>query len=64
MPHDRCLVLDHGVLFKLGRGLDIYKPAMGLAAHRSANRKVRETEIDIFALPAHPLTKEAVRNEG
>ena len=64
VPHDRSLVLDHGVLFKLGRGLDIYKPAMGLAAHRSANRKVRETEIDVFALPAHPLTKEAVRNEG
>lgn len=64
VPHDRCLVLDHGVLFKLGRGLDIYKPAMGLAAHRSANRKVRETEIDVFALPAHPLTKESVRNEG
>jgi hypothetical protein len=53
--HDRSLVMDHGVLFKLGRGLDIYKPATGLAAHRSASRKVRETEIDVFALPSHRL---------
>ena len=52
--HDRYLVLDHGVLFKLGRGLDIYKPAIGLAAHRPASRKVRETEIDVFAIPGHP----------
>lgn len=35
--HDRYLVLDNGVLFKLGRGLDIYKPATGLAAHRPAS---------------------------
>lgn len=55
--HDRYLVLDHGALFKLGRGLDIYKPATGLAAHRPASRRVRETEIDIFALPRHPLTQ-------
>lgn len=48
--HDRYLVLDHGVLFKLGRGLDIYKPAMGLAAHRTASRRVRETEVDVFAV--------------
>lgn len=52
--HDRFLVLDHGVLFKLGRGLDIYKPATGLAAHRPASRRVRETEIDVFAVPGHP----------
>jgi signal recognition particle receptor subunit beta len=52
--HDRYLVLDHGVLFKLGRGLDIYKPATGLAAHRPASRRVRETEIDVFAVPGHP----------
>ena len=49
--HDRYLILDHGVLFKLGRGLDIYKPATGLASHRPAIRKVRETEIDIFTTP-------------
>ena len=59
--HDRSLVLDHGVLFKLGRGLDIYKPATGLAAHRPASRKVRETEIDVFALPSHHLV--AARSE-
>ncbi len=53
--HDRYVVLDHGVLFKLGRGLDIYKPATGLAAHRPANRRVRETEIDVFAMPGHAL---------
>ena len=56
--HDRYLVLDHGVLFKLGRGLDIYKPATGLAAHRPGNRRVRQTEIDVFALPGHPLTQQ------
>lgn len=54
--HDRYLVLDHGVLFKLGRGLDIYKPATGLAAHRPGSRRVRETEVDVFALPGHPAT--------
>lgn len=57
--HDRYLVLDHGVLFKLGRGLDIYKPAIGLAAHRAASRRVRETEIDVFAVPGHPQTQAA-----
>ena len=55
--HDRYLVLDHGVLFKLGRGLDIYKPAIGLAAHRPASRRVRETEVDIVALPGHFLVQ-------
>lgn len=54
--HDRCLRLDHGVLFKLGRGLDVYKPATGLAAHRPASRRVRATEIDVFAVPGHVLT--------
>lgn len=49
--HDRYVVFDHGLLFKLGRGLDIYKPATGLASHRPASRKVRRTEIDIFSIP-------------
>ena len=49
--HDRCVVCDHGVLFKLGRGLDIYKPATGLASHRPASRRVRRTEIDVFSTP-------------
>ncbi len=53
--HDRCLRLDHGVLFKLGRGLDVYKPALGLSAHRPASRHVRSTEIDVFAVPGHAL---------
>lgn len=57
--HDRYLVLDHGVLFKLGRGLDIYKPATGLAAHRPASRRVRETEIDVFVVPGHTLHQDA-----
>lgn len=56
--HDRYLVLDNGVLFKLGRGLDIYKPATGLAAHRPASRRVRETEIDVFAVPGHPAIQD------
>lgn len=54
--HDRYLRLNHGVLFKLGRGLDVYKPATGLAAHRPASRRVRATEIDVFAVPGHVLS--------
>lgn len=54
--HDRHLRLDNGVLFKLGRGLDVYKPATGLAAHRPASRRVRATEIDVFAVPGTLLT--------
>lgn len=56
--HDRCVVCDHGVLFKLGRGLDIYKPATGLASHRPSNRKVRRTEIDVFANNEWIVSKE------
>ncbi|MCP5179013.1 MAG: dynamin family protein [Pseudomonadales bacterium] len=56
--HDRYLILDHGVLFKLGRGLDIYKPAVGLAEHRSANRKVRQTDVDIFCIAGHALASD------
>jgi hypothetical protein len=48
--HDRYVICDHGVLFKLGRGLDIYKPAVGLASHRPASRRVRRTEIDVFSV--------------
>lgn len=59
--HDRYLVLDSGVLFKLGRGLDIYKPATGLAAHRPGSRRVRETEVDVFALPGHPALQGATK---
>jgi len=56
--HDRYLILGHGVVFKLGRGLDLYKPATGLAAHRPANRRVRETGIDVFAVPSSPLVSQ------
>ena len=59
--HDRYLMLDHGVLFKLGRGLDIFKPAVGLAEHRPGNRRVRETDVDVFCRPGHAL---AIRTEG
>ena len=48
--HDRYVVCDHGVLFKLGRGLDVYKPATGLAFHRPGSRRVRRTDVDIFAV--------------
>jgi GTPase SAR1 family protein len=54
--HDRYLILDNGVLFKLGRGLDIYKPATGLAAYRSISRRVRATEIDVFEVPGRVLS--------
>jgi predicted GTPase len=47
--HDRYVVFDNGLLIKLGRGLDIYKPAIGLASHRPASRRVRRTDIDIFS---------------
>ena len=47
--HDRYLVLDNGCVFKLGRGLDIYKPATGLAARDQSLRQVRACEIDVFA---------------
>lgn len=47
--HDRYLILDNGVVFKLGRGLDIYKPVAGLASRDPALRQVRECEIDVFA---------------
>lgn len=56
--HDRYVMFDHGVLFKLGRGLDIYKPATGLAAHRPASRRVRQTEIDVFVPDQHALLEE------
>jgi hypothetical protein len=47
--HDRFVILDNGIVFKLGRGLDIYKPASGLASSNASVRKVRECEIDVFA---------------
>lgn len=55
--HDRFLVADHGVLFKLGRGLDFYKPAMGLARNRPDLREVRSSEVDVFCVQGHPMLK-------
>lgn len=55
--HDRFLVMDHGVLFKLGRGLDFYKPAIGLARHRPDLREVRKSEVDMFCVEGHALLK-------
>jgi hypothetical protein len=46
--HDRFFILDNGCVFKLGRGLDIYKPATGLAARDPVLRQVRACEIDVF----------------
>jgi GTPase Era involved in 16S rRNA processing len=48
--HDRYVISDSGYVVKLGRGLDIYKPSTGLAAHRSESRKVRACEISIFSV--------------
>lgn len=56
--HDRYVIFDHGLLFKLGRGLDIYKPATGLASHRPACRKVRRTDIDVFVVHGFQKTNE------
>jgi hypothetical protein len=47
--HDRFFVLDNGIVFKLGRGLDIYKPTSALGSRDAALRKVRGCEIDVFA---------------
>jgi hypothetical protein len=46
--HDRSFTLDNGFVFKLGRGLDIYKPVAGLAARDPSLRQVRPCEIDVF----------------
>jgi hypothetical protein len=48
--HDRYVISDSGYVVRLGRGLDIYKPSTGLAAHRSESRKVRASEISIFSV--------------
>lgn len=47
--HDRFVVLDNGIMFKLGRGLDIYKPVAGLASRDPGLRQARASEIDVFA---------------
>lgn len=52
--HDRFFILDNGFVFKLGRGLDIFKPVAGLATRDPSLRQVRSCEIDIFGPPAIP----------
>ncbi len=54
--HDRFVILDNGVVFKLGRGLDIYKPPVGLSANDLNLRRVRECEIDVFAKEDFAMT--------
>ncbi len=51
--HDRFVVLDNGFVFKLGRGLDFYKPVAGLAGRDPALRQTRACEIDVFAPGDH-----------
>jgi signal recognition particle receptor subunit beta len=46
--HDRFIFSDAGYVAKLGRGLDIYKPSTGLAAHRQESRRVRGCDITIL----------------
>ena len=46
--HDRYVVLNNGNLIKLGRGLDIFEPASGLAVTDQSLRQVKECEIDAF----------------
>jgi ATP-dependent Lon protease len=46
--HDRYVVLDNGYVFKLGRGLDFYKPAVGMAQRDQSLREVRACEINVF----------------
>ncbi|MCA9231775.1 MAG: dynamin family protein [Caldilineales bacterium] len=49
--HDRYVAFDNGVLFKMGRGLDIFQPAGGLALNNQELRKVRSCSIDVFKRP-------------
>lgn len=51
--HDRFFVLDNGFVFKLGRGLDMYKPVAGLASRDPSLRQVRSCEIDVFGPAVH-----------
>ena len=50
--HDRSLVLNNGIMFKLGRGLDIYRPVTGLAVHDPSLREVQSCHIDVFRAKA------------
>jgi hypothetical protein len=47
--HDRFVVFNNGCVFKLGRGLDIFKPVTGLAVREQNLRQVKSCQIDVFA---------------
>lgn len=47
--HDRFLMLNTGVVFKLGKGLDIYRATQGLGINNSIYRRVKSrTTIDVM----------------
>jgi hypothetical protein len=46
--HDRYATFNNGVLFKMGRGLDIFQAAGGLALNNQELRRVRGCGIDVF----------------
>ena len=47
--HDRFLMLDNGIVFKLGKGLDIYRATQGLGVNNPSYRRIKSrTTIDVM----------------
>ena len=47
--HDRFLMLDTGIVFKLGKGLDIYRATQGLGVNNPIYRRIKSrTTIDVM----------------
>ena len=47
--HDRFLMLDNGIVFKLGKGLDIYRATQGLGVNNAIYRRIKSrTTIDVM----------------
>ncbi len=47
--HDRFLLLDNGIVFKLGKGLDIYRATQGLGVNNPIYRRIKSrTTIDVM----------------
>lgn len=47
--HDRFLMLDNGIVFKLGKGLDIYRATRGLGVNNPIYRRIKSrTTIDVM----------------
>jgi hypothetical protein len=47
--HDRFLMLDNGIVFKLGKGLDIYRATQGLGVNNPIYRRIKSrTTIDVM----------------